>query len=58
MAGASGELVVLVVTAGAIAVAGLFEGVVVGLAVAVGKTAWDVSHVRVEVGEGVTGAWW
>ncbi|WUW88834.1 SulP family inorganic anion transporter [Streptomyces sp. NBC_01451] len=50
-----GELVVLVVTAGAIAVAGLFEGVVVGLAVAVGKTAWDVSHVRVEVGEGGDG---
>ena len=46
-----GEVVVLVVTAGAVVVAGLFEGVVVGLALAVGKTAWDVSHVRVEIGE-------
>lgn len=55
MAGASGEVVVLAVTAGAIAVAGLFEGVVVGLALAVGKTAWDVSRVRVEIGAGADG---
>ncbi|WP_371660576.1 SulP family inorganic anion transporter [Streptomyces sp. NBC_00280] len=53
--GHRGEVVVLVVTAGAIAVAGLFEGVVVGLALAVGKTAWDVSHVRVEIGAGADG---
>lgn len=53
--GHRGEVVVLVVTAGAIVVAGLFEGVVVGLALAVGKTAWDVSRVRVEIGEGVDG---
>ncbi|WP_055535595.1 SulP family inorganic anion transporter, partial [Streptomyces graminilatus] len=53
--GHRGEVAVLVVTAVAIAVAGLFEGVAVGLALAVGKTAWDVSHVRVEVGEGGDG---
>ncbi|MEU6229428.1 SulP family inorganic anion transporter [Streptomyces sp. NPDC047042] len=46
-----GEVCVFGVTAGAVVVAGLFQGVVVGLALAVGKTAWDVSRVRVEVGE-------
>lgn len=43
-----GELVVLVVTAVAIVVGNLFEGVLVGLALAVAKTAWDISHVHVE----------
>ncbi|WP_371547258.1 SulP family inorganic anion transporter [Streptomyces sp. NBC_00554] len=43
-----GELVVLVVTAIAIVVGNLFEGVLVGLALAVAKTAWDISHVHVE----------
>ncbi|MFI1359743.1 SulP family inorganic anion transporter [Streptomyces sp. NPDC020898] len=47
--GHRGEVVVLVVTAGAVAVGNLFEGVVVGLALAVGKTAWDISHVHVEI---------
>ncbi|MDX3456332.1 SulP family inorganic anion transporter [Streptomyces sp. ME02-8801-2C] len=46
-----GEVCVFGVTAGAIVVAGLFQGVVVGLALSVGKTAWDVSRVRVEIGE-------
>ncbi|MGW0712614.1 SulP family inorganic anion transporter [Streptomyces sp. NPDC002643] len=43
-----GEVVVLGVTALAIVAWNLFEGVLVGLAVAVAKTAWDISHVHVE----------
>lgn len=46
--GHRGEVVVLVVTAAAIVVGNLFEGVLVGLALAVAKTAWDASHVHVE----------
>ncbi|MFJ2821632.1 SulP family inorganic anion transporter [Streptomyces toxytricini] len=44
-----GEAVVLVATAVAIVAVGMFEGVLVGLALAVAKTAWETSHVRVEV---------
>ncbi|MEU7578857.1 SulP family inorganic anion transporter [Streptomyces sp. NPDC041068] len=43
-----GEAVVLGVTAVAIVLTNLFEGVLIGLALAVGKTAWDISHVHVE----------
>ncbi|WP_240509019.1 SulP family inorganic anion transporter [Streptomyces agglomeratus] len=43
-----GEAVVLVVTTGAIVVTNLFEGVLVGLLLAVAKTAWDTSHVQVD----------
>ncbi|MEV0324231.1 SulP family inorganic anion transporter [Streptomyces sp. NPDC050658] len=43
-----GEAVVLGVTAVAIVATDLFEGVLVGLALAVAKTAWDISHVQVE----------
>ncbi|MFF0744090.1 SulP family inorganic anion transporter [Streptomyces sp. NPDC004111] len=51
-----GECVVLVVTAVAIVVTNLFEGVLLGLVLAVGKTAWEVSHVQVEVvEEGIVG---
>jgi MFS superfamily sulfate permease-like transporter len=46
--GHRGEAVVLGVTAVAIVVGNLFEGVLVGLALAVAKTAWDISHVHVE----------
>ncbi|MFC8436086.1 SulP family inorganic anion transporter [Streptomyces sp. NPDC057253] len=46
--GHRGEVLVLGVTAGAIVVGNLFEGVLVGLALAVAKTAWDISHVHVE----------
>ncbi|WP_329571500.1 SulP family inorganic anion transporter [Streptomyces sp. NBC_01361] len=42
-----GEAVVLTVTAFAIVATNLFEGVLVGLAPAVAKTAWDISHVQV-----------
>ncbi|MXM66233.1 SulP family inorganic anion transporter [Streptomyces sp. HUCO-GS316] len=53
--GHRGEVVVLGVTAGVILAGSLFEGVLVGLALAIGKTAWDASHVHVETedrGEG------
>ncbi|GGX28964.1 hypothetical protein GCM10010353_50160 [Streptomyces chryseus] len=43
-----GEAVVLVVTTGAIVVTNLFEGVLVGLVLAVAKSAWDTSQVQVE----------
>ncbi|MFD6995218.1 SulP family inorganic anion transporter [Streptomyces mirabilis] len=46
--GHRGEVVVLGVTAVAIVVGNLFEGVLIGLALAVAKTAWDISHVHVE----------
>ncbi|OQD52881.1 hypothetical protein BM536_032990 [Streptomyces phaeoluteigriseus] len=46
--GHRGEVVVLVVTAVAVVVGNLFEGVLVGLALAVAKTAWEVSHVHLE----------
>ncbi|MFG2497574.1 SulP family inorganic anion transporter [Streptomyces sp. NPDC048441] len=44
-----GEAVVLVVTAAAIVSVSMFEGVLIGLALAVIKTAWETSHVNVEV---------
>ncbi|MFD7874390.1 SulP family inorganic anion transporter [Streptomyces sp. NPDC059766] len=43
-----GEVVVLGVTAVAIVVGNLLEGVLVGLALAVAKAAWETSHVHVE----------
>ncbi|WP_079073713.1 SulP family inorganic anion transporter [Streptomyces sp. Root1310] len=46
--GQRAEAVVLGVTAVAIVTGDLFEGVVVGLALAVAKTAWEISHVHVE----------
>ncbi|WFB08100.1 SulP family inorganic anion transporter [Streptomyces sp. LX-29] len=44
-----GEAVVLAVTAGAIVVTNMFEGVLIGLLMAVAKSAWETSHVHVEV---------
>ncbi|NGN62368.1 SulP family inorganic anion transporter [Streptomyces sp. A7024] len=44
-----GEVVVLVTTAGAIVLVNMFEGVLIGLAMAVVKTAWDISHVHTTV---------
>ncbi|MFV0126533.1 SulP family inorganic anion transporter [Streptomyces sp. HMX112] len=44
-----GEAVVLGVTAVAILVTNLFEGVMLGLLLAVCKTAWETSHLHVEV---------
>ncbi|WP_428935133.1 SulP family inorganic anion transporter [Streptomyces sp. ACT015] len=54
--GHRGEVVVLAVTAGAIVFGNLFEGVLVGLALAVAKTAWETSQVQVETAEGPDGA--
>ncbi|MFF4837527.1 SulP family inorganic anion transporter [Streptomyces sp. NPDC001315] len=50
-----GEAVVLVITAGAILVTNLFEGVLIGLLLSVAKAAWETSHVHIDVdtvGEG------
>ncbi|MBT2382874.1 SulP family inorganic anion transporter [Streptomyces sp. ISL-11] len=44
-----GEAVVLAVTALAIVVTNMFEGVLLGLVLAVVKTAWETSHIHVEV---------
>ncbi|MER7396985.1 SulP family inorganic anion transporter [Streptomyces sp. NPDC000151] len=49
-----GEAVVLATTAIAIVVTNMFEGVLIGLLMAVAKTAWETSHVHLEVsGDGV-----
>jgi MFS superfamily sulfate permease-like transporter len=44
-----GEAMILVVTAVAIVAVNMFEGVLIGLALAVIKTAWDASHLKLEV---------
>jgi MFS superfamily sulfate permease-like transporter len=44
-----GEAVVLAVTAVSIVAVSMFEGVLIGLALAVVKAAWQASHVRLEV---------
>jgi MFS superfamily sulfate permease-like transporter len=46
-----GEAVVLIGTALAIVVTNLFEGVLIGILLAVVKTAWDVSYVHIDVNE-------
>ncbi|MFJ6661170.1 SulP family inorganic anion transporter [Streptomyces sp. NPDC091377] len=46
--GHRGEVVVLGVTAGIVLAGSLFEGVVAGLALAVAKSAWDISQVQME----------
>jgi MFS superfamily sulfate permease-like transporter len=46
-----GEAVILVVTAVAVVVANLFEGVLLGLLLSVLKSAWDTSHLHVDVEE-------
>ncbi|MFC9296321.1 SulP family inorganic anion transporter [Streptomyces sp. NPDC057011] len=43
-----GEAVVLLATAGAIVATNLFEGVLVGLGLAIAKAAWETSHVHIE----------
>ncbi|MGW4778394.1 SulP family inorganic anion transporter [Streptomyces filamentosus] len=50
-----GEAAILVVTATAIVVVNMFEGVLIGLALAVAKTAWEASHVKLEVLDEGTG---
>ncbi|MGW1029400.1 SulP family inorganic anion transporter [Streptomyces sp. NPDC002577] len=44
-----GEALILIVTALSIVAVSMFEGVLIGLALAVVKTAWEASHVRLEV---------
>ncbi|MFS8197348.1 SulP family inorganic anion transporter [Streptomyces sp. CWNU-52B] len=44
-----GEALILVVTAVAIVAVSMFEGVLIGLALAVAKTAWETSHLKMEV---------
>ena len=44
-----GEALILVVTAVSIVAVSMFEGVLVGVALSVVKTAWDASHVKLDV---------
>ncbi|MFF4490410.1 SulP family inorganic anion transporter [Streptomyces sp. NPDC001544] len=44
-----GEAVILSVTAVSIVAVSMFEGVLIGLALAVVKTAWESSHVKLDV---------
>ena len=50
-----GEALILVVTAVAIVATNLFEGVLLGLLLAVLKSAWDSSHLHVDADEGADG---
>ncbi|MFE1954273.1 MULTISPECIES: SulP family inorganic anion transporter [Streptomyces] len=47
--GHKGEALVLVVTAVSIVAMNMLEGVLIGLALAVVKTAWEASHLKTEV---------
>ncbi|MFJ5261957.1 SulP family inorganic anion transporter [Streptomyces sp. NPDC088387] len=44
-----GEALILVVTAVAIVAVNMFEGVLIGLALSVAKTAWQASHLKLDV---------
>lgn len=44
-----GEALILTVTALSIVAVGMFEGVLIGLALAIVKTAWEASHIKVTV---------
>ncbi|WP_189215656.1 MULTISPECIES: SulP family inorganic anion transporter [Streptomyces] len=44
-----GEALILIVTAVAIVAVNMFEGVLIGLALSVVKTAWDASHIKLEI---------
>jgi MFS superfamily sulfate permease-like transporter len=44
-----GEALVLVVTAVSIVAVSMFEGVLIGIALSIVKTAWEASHIRLEV---------
>ena len=47
--GHRGEALILVATAGSIVLVNMFEGVLIGLALSVVKTAWDASQLKMEV---------
>ncbi|MEV1084633.1 SulP family inorganic anion transporter [Streptomyces sp. NPDC050211] len=44
-----GEALILVITAVSIVAVSMFEGVLIGLALAIAKTAWEASHIKLEV---------
>ncbi|MEU9670239.1 SulP family inorganic anion transporter [Streptomyces bobili] len=44
-----GEALILVVTAVSIVAVSMFEGVLIGLALAIVKTAWEASHIKMEI---------
>ncbi|MGX1272987.1 SulP family inorganic anion transporter [Streptomyces phaeoluteigriseus] len=44
-----GEALILVVTAVSIVTVSMFEGVLIGLALAIVKTAWEASHIKMEI---------
>ncbi|MGW0707219.1 SulP family inorganic anion transporter [Streptomyces sp. NPDC002643] len=44
-----GEALILMTTALAIVAVNMFEGVLIGLALSVAKTAWEASHIKLEV---------
>ncbi|MET8681958.1 SulP family inorganic anion transporter, partial [Streptomyces sp. NPDC004647] len=50
-----GEAVILVITAVAIVAVNMFEGVLIGLALSVVKTAWETSHIHTTVADSGTG---
>ncbi|MER7188006.1 SulP family inorganic anion transporter [Streptomyces hyaluromycini] len=47
--GHRGEALILVVTAVSIVAVSMFEGVLIGLALSIVKTAWEASHLKLEV---------
>ncbi|EGX56483.1 transmembrane transport protein [Streptomyces zinciresistens K42] len=47
--GHRGEALILVVTAVSIVTVNMFEGVLIGLALSIVKTAWEASHIKLEV---------
>lgn len=51
-----GEALILVATALSIVTLDLFQGVLIGLALAVAKTAWQTSHTQLEVQDTAEGA--
>lgn len=50
-----GEAVIVFATAGMIVVTNMFEGVLIGVALSVAKSAWDTSHLQVDVADGGVG---
>src|SRR5207244_1238681 len=50
-----GEAVILIVTAAAIVSINMFEGVLIGLALAIVKSAWETSHVQVAIDDTAAG---
>ncbi|MCX4920012.1 SulP family inorganic anion transporter [Streptomyces sp. NBC_00687] len=50
-----GEAIVLLVTAGAILITNMFQGVLIGLLLAVVKTAWESSRVHIDVNKNGSG---